>query len=319
MKINNVLELIMKINYISILTALTLISSSDISASPRYNIVLNDDAQAEVSVSSLLPNELDAITDELPVAEITVDREYYNIYWTITCSQDPDFFHGGSSAAAQAGAGCYVLTAFTPSSEPIILNGGNVYTFSFYTCEFGWDGDKFVDSFEVLGTGEMAEEFSDIQCLGIGCEPGVFGYPFQKQYTVTFDAPVTEVKAYSPMGMMGTKNFGVEAADEDGLAWIVNCSNMQDTEGGFELHIQARDLETGLRLKGNTIDNSFSFSIYVSNSSPDDDSAIQQITINQDAHTIYHMNGMISTPNNNGSTLSDGLYIIDGHKVIIAH
>lgn len=266
----------------------------------------------DVTVNFSLPSELAALKDGDKVAEVTVDREYYNIYWTIRCEQDQEFFHGGSSAAAQAGAGTYDIIAFTPSAQPIVLNGGYVYTFEFQTCEFGWDGYKTVGTFQVTGAGAAAEQFSDIECLGLGLEPGIYGYPFRNQYTVTFSAPVTEVQAWVPMGMDGTQHLEVSPADAEGLAWNIDCSPMAGTEGGFELHVSARDAATGLRLKGDAGDMAFAFGIFVSESIPDDDTSIESVIAAQKGAASYNLNGAKAQEMEQGQ-----IYIQNNKKLII--
>lgn len=267
----------------------------------------------DVTVNFSLPSELAALKDGDKVAEVTVDREYYNIYWTIRCEQDADFFHGGSCAAAQAGAGTYDIIAFTPSALPIELNGGYVYTFEFQTCEFGWDGYKTVGTFQVTGAGAAAEQFSDIECLGLqDITQGVYGYPFRNQYTVTFSAPVTDVQAWVPMGLEGTQHLTVTKADNEGLAWNIDCSPMAGTEGGFELHVSARDAATGLRLKGDAGDMAFAFGIFVSESIPDDDTSIESVIAAQKGAASYNLNGAKAQEMEQGQ-----IYIQNNKKLII--
>lgn len=230
------------------------------------------DPQSPVTVDFKLGNSLAAITNNMVVANITVDREYYDIYWTVTCATDPDFFFGGSSHAASAGAGTYTIIASTPSAEPVVLNSGRTYTFTFQTCEFGWDAYKTVATFDVAGSGAAAEQFSDIVITDFDGTMGALGYNFKNNYTVTFSAPVINVKAFSPQGMDGTYNFPVAAADNEGLKWTIDVSSMAGDEGAFELHIQAVDAATGLRLLGTYhLDNSFIYTISISTSNPDDE------------------------------------------------
>ena len=228
--------------------------------------------QSPVNVEFLLGTKLAAITNNLAVAEITVDRAYYDLYWTVTCPDDPDFFFGGSSHAASQGAGTYAIIASTPSAEPVVLNSDRTYIFSFQTCEFGWDGYKTVATFSVEGTGAAAEQFSDIVITDFDGTLGTLGYNFKKTYTVTFSAPVTSVKAFTPEGMDGSSSFPVAAADNEGLKWTIDVSHMANDEGAFELHIQAVDAATGLRLLGTYhLDNSFIYTIFISANNPDDE------------------------------------------------
>lgn len=228
-------------------------------------------ADGQPSVEFLLPSTLAAITNNLEIANVTVDRAYYDIYWTVNCATDPDFFFGGSCGLASRGAGTYTIVASTPSAEPVELNGGNVYTFTFQTSEFGWDAYQTIATFEVTGSGRAAEQFSDIQLLSIGCEPNSWGeYPFRNEYTLTFSDPVYEVKAFAPQGLLGTDDFPVRKSDTEGKVWTVNCSSAVDVEGSFELHIQARDAATHLRLRGTYgLDNSFIYTIKCNESIPD--------------------------------------------------
>lgn len=227
--------------------------------------------EVDVVVDFLISSSLSAITDKMQVAKVTVDRPYYQIYWNVRCATDPDFYFGGGFGGATA-AGTYTIVAATPSAEPVELNSGRVYTFEFQTCEFGWDAPKTVATFSVNGAGAAAEQFSDIVITDIDCAPNSLGeYPFKSNYTFTFSAPVKDVKAFVPLGMDGSGNFGVTSADSEGLKWKVNVSSMANEEGSFELHIQARDAATGLRLLGTYhLDNSFIYTIHVSNSNPDD-------------------------------------------------
>ncbi len=226
--------------------------------------------EAKVIVDFKVESPCVAITNNMVIANITVDRPYYDIYWTVNCATDPDFFFAGSCHAASEGAGTYTIIASTPSAEPVELNGGNLYTFAFQTCEFGWDGYRTVATFEVEGAGSKAEQFSDIELLSIGCQPNALGeYPYQSEYTLTFSDAVTNVVAFAPSGMMGVQDYPVRQVDDEGLTWKVDCSASADEEGSFELHIQARDAATGLRLKGTyNLDHSFIYTIKCSNSSP---------------------------------------------------
>lgn len=257
------------------------------------------DPQSPVTVDFKVGSTCAAITNNMVIANITVDRAYYDIYWTVNCPEDPEFFYGGSSAVANEGAGTYTIIASTPSGEPVVLNGGRTYVFTFSTCEFGWDGYKPVASFQVIGTGEAAEEFSDIEITDFDGTMGALGYNFKNQFTVTFSAPVTNVKAYAPLGLMGVQNFGVTAADQEGLKWTIDVSSMTSDEGAFELHIAAVDAATGLRLNGTYhLDHSFIYTISISVSNPDDEPGqidpvlpdeeleIATITING---VVYHL------------------------------
>lgn len=230
------------------------------------------DPQSPVTVDFKVGSSCAAITNNMVIANITVDRAYYDVYWTVTCATDPEFFYGGSSAVASAGAGTYTIIASTPSAEPVVLNGGNVYTFTFSTCEFGWDAYKQVASFDVLGAGAAAEQFSDIVITDFDGTLGALGYNYKSTYTVTFSAPVTAVKAFAPLGQMGVQNFPVSAADNEGLKWTINVESMANDEGAFEMHITAVDPATGLRLNGTYhLDHSFIYTISISTSNPDDE------------------------------------------------
>lgn len=248
----------------------SLLSILTVAASMATPLVADDSA---VSVDFKVSNPCAAITNDMVIANITVDRPYYDIYWTVNCATDPDFFFAGSCHSASAGAGTYTIIASTPSAEPVELNLGNVYAFSFQTCEFGWDAYTTVATFEVTGTGAEAEQFSDIQLLDIGCQPNALGeYPYQTQYTITFSDAVKEVKAFAPSGMDGTQDYPVRQADDEGITWTVDCSASANEEGSFELHIQARDAVTGLRLKGSyNLDHSFIYTIKCSGTAPTPD------------------------------------------------
>lgn len=225
----------------------------------------------KVSVNFFVGSSLAAIKNNMKIADVTVDKAYYGILWHVRCATDPEFYYGGMLSGTNS-KGTYTIIAATPGSEPVELNAGRTYTFSFESCEFGWDAPKFIASFDVTGTGAAPEEFSDIQLVDIGCTPTATGYPYKKTYTATFSAPVNSVRAFAAMGMLGTQDFPVTAADTQGLKWKIDCSSVADTEGGFELHIQARDAATGLRLKGNfNVDHSFIYTIFVSESIPSDD------------------------------------------------
>lgn len=231
-----------------------------------------NEPESPVKVDFKIGSSLAALTNNMVVADITVDRAYYDIYWTITCASDPDFFFGGSSHAASEGAGTYTIIASTPSAEPVVLNSGRTYTFTFQTCEFGWDGYNTVGTFDVAGAGAAAEQFSDITIVDFDGTMGALGYNFKNTYTVTFSAPVTNVKAFAALGMDGDSNFGVTAADNVGLKWKIDVSSMANEEGGFELHITAVDAATGLRLLGTYhLDNSFIYTISVSTNTTDDE------------------------------------------------
>ncbi len=267
-------------------------------------------AENDVTVEFLLPSELAALQDGATVAKVTVDREYYNIYWTIRCEDDADFFHGGSSAAAQAGAGTYEIIAFTPSAEPIVLNNGYTYTFEFQTCEFGWDGYNSVATFQVTGAGANAEQFSDIECLGLqGVTEGIYGYPYMPHYTISFSDPVTDVQAYAPMGQMGTERFLVTPTDMECMTWDIDCSSMSGTEGGFELHVAARDAVTGLRLKGDAGDYAFAFSIFVSASEPD--VSLEEVLAAQKGASTYRIDG------SRAETVKAGEVFIQNGKIVV--
>lgn len=227
-----------------------------------------DQPASPISIKFLVPDQLAAITNNMEVANVTVDRAYYSIYWHVRCATDPDFYFGGTLSAA-GGAGTYTIKASTPSSQPVELNSGNTYTFSFESCEFGWDAPALIASFDVQGAGAAAEQFSDITITDFDGNMGALGYMFKNKYNVTFSAPVKEVKAFAPMGMDGTVNFPVTAADNEGLKWTIDVSSMAGEEGAFELHVQARDAATGLRLKGTyNLDNSFIYTISISTSDP---------------------------------------------------
>ncbi len=221
----------------------------------------------DVVVDFMVPASSPAITNNMVIANITVDRAYYEIYWTVSSVDDANFFFAGSSGQANAGAGTYTIKASTPSEEPVVLNEGYLYTFTFHTCEFGWDGYQAVASFEITGSGAAAEQFSDIVITSFDGTPGPLGYQFQNKYSVTFSAPVNQVKAFAPMGMDGSQNFSVSKTDTEGCEWSIDCSSMSNIEGAFELHIQARDAATGLRLQGTyNLDHSFIYTINVSGS-----------------------------------------------------
>lgn len=227
-----------------------------------------NEAASDVTVDFKLPSSVAAITNNMVVANVTVDRAYYAIYWHIRCATDPDFYYGGSLSASN-GQGTYTVIASTPSAQPVELNSGNVYTFTFETCEFGWDAPALIATFEVTGAGAAAERFSDITVTNFDGTLGALGYLFKKKYNITFSAPVTDVKAFTPLGLDGTGNFTVTAADTQGLKWTIDVSSMAGEEGAFELHVQARDAATGLRLRGNfNLDNSFIYTICVSTSDP---------------------------------------------------
>lgn len=224
-----------------------------------------------VEVEFKLPQELDAIRNLDKIATITTDRPFYDIYWTVTSQQDTDFFHGGSCSAS-AGAGTYTVTAYTPSAEPMTLHAGCVYDFTFTLSEFGWDEYKTAASFCVTGAGAQAEQFSDVELTGFSGNMGPLGYMYKPKYTYTFSAPVYDVVAFSPQGMDGSISFDVKKADTQGMKWTVDVSSMANEEGAFELHVQARDLATGLRLLGNYgLDNSYICTIDVSTKDPNPD------------------------------------------------
>lgn len=230
-----------------------------------------DQPDSNITIDFKVPSSLAAITNNMVVANVTVDRSYYAIYWEVRCATDADFYFGGMTSAS-GGAGTYTIIASTPSGEPVELNSGNVYTFSFSSCEFGWDAPALITSFDVNGAGAAAEQFSDIVITEFDGTLGALGYNYKKKYNFTFSAPVTNVKAFTPLGMDGTSNFPVTAADSEGLKWTVDVSSMANDEGGFELHIQATDAATGLRLKGTyNLDHSFIYTISLSVFDPDDD------------------------------------------------
>lgn len=229
-----------------------------------------DQPANNITVDFKLPATLAAITNDMVVANVTVDRAYYAIYWEVRCATDPEFYYAGSISASN-GAGTYTIIASTPSAEPVELNSGNVYTFSFSSCEFGWDAPALITSFDVNGAGAAAEQFSDIVITEFDGTLGALGYNYKKKYNFTFSAPVTDVKAFTPLGMDGSSNFPVTAADSEGLKWTVDVSSMANEEGGFELHIQATDPASGLRLRGTyNLDHSFIYTISLSASAPDD-------------------------------------------------
>lgn len=228
-------------------------------------------SDSSVSVEFLLPASLDAIVDNMTIANVTVDRAYYQIYWTITCLDDPEFFFGGSNGQSGQGAGTYTIKASTPSAMPVELNEGYTYNFTFQTCEFGWDPYQTVATFTVVGSGSAAEQFSDITITSFDGVLGALGYAFKNNYTVTFSAPVYEVKAFAPLGMDGVQNFGVTKVGTDNCTWKIDCSSMANEEGAFEMHIQARDMSNNLRLRGTyNLDHSFIYTISISASNPDD-------------------------------------------------
>lgn len=256
----------------------------------------NEQSSSDISVDFKVPASLVAITNNMVVANVTVDRPYYAIYWEVRCATDPEFYFGGM-ASASAGAGTYTIIAMTPSAEPVELNSGNVYTFSFSSCEFGWDAAALIASFDVNGAGAAAEQFSDIVITEFDGTLGALGYNYKKKYNFTFSAPVTDVKAFTPLGMDGTSNFPVSAADSEGLKWTVDVSSMANEEGGFELHIQATDPASGLRLRGTyNLDHSFIYTISLSASDPDDGGEEPELpseeldiaTITIDG-TVYHL------------------------------
>lgn len=254
-------------------------------------------SDSSVSVNFLLPGTLDAITDNMPVAKVTVDRAYYQIYWTITCPDDPDFFFGGSNGQSGQGAGTYTIKASTPSALPVELNEGYTYNFTFQTCEFGWDPYQTVATFTVIGSGSVAEQFSDITITSFDGVNGALGYAYKQNYTVTFSAPVYDVNAFAPLGMDGVQDFGVTKVGTDNCTWKIDCSSMANEEGAFEMHIQARDMSNNLRLRGTyNLDHSFIYTISISASNPDnpgddpelpdEELEIATITINGQ---IYHL------------------------------
>lgn len=254
-------------------------------------------SDSSVSVNFLLPGTLDAITDNMPVAKVTVDRAYYQIYWTITCPDDPDFFFGGSNGQSGQGAGTYTIKASTPSALPVELNEGYTYNFTFQTCEFGWDPYQTVATFTVIGSGSAAEQFSDITITSFDGVNGALGYAYKQNYTVTFSAPVYDVNAFAPLGMDGVQDFGVTKVGTDNCTWKIDCSSMANEEGAFEMHIQARDMSNNLRLRGTyNLDHSFIYTISISASNPDnpgddpelpdEELEIATITINGQ---IYHL------------------------------
>lgn len=253
-------------NLISILILLVSLLTAHPAVATTGSTALNSLAN-DVVVDFLVPASSPAITNNMAIANITVDRAYYEIYWTVSSVDDSDFFFAGSSGQANAGAGTFTIKASTPSGEPVVLNEGYLYTFTFHTCEFGWDSYQEVASFEVTGSGEAAEQFSDIIITSFDGTPGPLGYQFQNKYSVTFSAPVNQVKAFAPMGMDGSQIFTVSKTDSEGCEWSIDCSQMSNTEGAFELHIQARDAATGLRLLGTyKLDHSFIYTINVSGS-----------------------------------------------------
>lgn len=221
-----------------------------------------------VEVEFKLPQELDALRNLDRVATITLDRPFYDIYWTVTSQQDTEFFHGGSCSAS-AGAGSYTITAYTPSAEPMDLHKDCIYDFTFTLSEFGWDDYKTAATYSVTGAGAQAEQFSDIEIIDFDGNKGPLGFMFKPKYTFKFSAPVKEVKAFSPQGMDGSISFGVNQSDTNGEKWTVDVSRMAGDEGAFELHIQARDAATGLRLRGTYgLDNSFIYTIDASTTDP---------------------------------------------------
>lgn len=253
---------------------------------------------SDVTVDFRLPSTLAAITDGMTIANITVDRAYYVVYWTITSEDDPDFFFGGANSQAGQGAGTYTIKASTPSAEAVELNEGFKYTFTFQVCEFGWDPYRTVAIFNVTGSGSAAQQFSDITITSFDGVAGALGYQYKKKYTVTFSDPVYNVKAFAPMGMDGVVDFTVKKASTDNLTWTIDCSSMEYEEGGFELHIQAWDLSNNLQLRGTyNLDHSFIYTIFISAANPDDNPddnpdlpdeevEIASITINGQ---IYHL------------------------------
>lgn len=220
-------------------------------------------AEEHLSVSFYVGSQLASIVNNMQVAKVTVDDEYYELVWRVTCAEDPEFYHQGYVDNLEKGQ-TYMVIASTPSSKPIVLNGGFHYTFKFQLLKNGWDLEYADEkSFEVVGTGAEATKYNDeIKILSIGCKETTLGYIYQDSYEVVFSAPVKNVKAFAAMGLDGSVNFTTSKVDAEGTVWKVTLpETMRGEEGGFQIHITANDMN-GIPLKGTFgVDHSFTFNI----------------------------------------------------------
>ncbi len=220
-------------------------------------------AEEHLSVSFYVGSQSASIVNNMQVAKVTVDDEYYELVWKVTCAEDPGFYHQGYVDNLEKGQ-TYIVIASTPSSKPIVLNGGYHYTFKFQLQKNGWDLEYADEkSFEVVGTGAEATKYNDeIKILSIGSKETSLGYIYQDSYEVVFSAPVKNVKAYVAMGMDGSVNLTASRVDAEGKVWKVTLpETMRGEEGGFQIHITANDMN-GIPLNGTFgVDHSFTFNI----------------------------------------------------------
>lgn len=118
-------------------------------------------------------------------------------------------------------------------------------------------------TYEFVGEGDAAVATVDIAASVTNLKEGVYGYVMPKdgQVEVTFGAPVKDAKAWVAQGMEGSTNVTMTQKDAEGKVWMADMTSFLSAEGSADLNVTAYDKESGLQIKGENSDHSFSFTI----------------------------------------------------------